>query len=605
MLFAFLVSLQSYADHLSGKYLFAARANGAQEVPAVTTNALGLGTFYVNDERDTVCFEMTVTGLSGAITGAHIHQGTMGTNGPVVLDLMPYMNGNRIKATLTGATVTPQLLTAMFSGMFYVNIHTAANPNGEIRGQILPEEDKGFVADLTGAKEIPAVATGAHGIGSFILSKKQDNLKFNIVFDGLSGPIMGAHLHMNIAGQNGAVVEDLTSFVSGNRIMGSVNPSAYLNALMSDSIYINVHTAANMNGEVRSQLNVKPWLHFDAMMDTVQETTPVAGTGSEMAAGAFSLNYTFDTLWYNIQANSLSGAIMGAHFHKGGLNTSGAVLLGIPPANVNGNTISGYFTAPDLTDSFLHFMLEGNVYFNIHTAANMNGEVRGQVYRTFREGYTYHINGAQESPAVTSNASGTGMVSIDRDQTNAHFMMTVDGLTGFGGAHFHNNIPGQNGPVVYDLSSLYVNGGIYGYWTTNDPNTPFTTAFSNMFRKDSIYVNIHTMANMNGEIRGNVTRKLCNAIPASVKTIGNISLTSKLYPNPAYTEANLDMILSQKTKATIQLTDITGRVTWSIEKELNAGLNSIKIPLLNTTPGIYFVRMITADGHLSYKLVKD
>ncbi len=560
---ALIIALQSYADHLTAKYLFAARLNGGQEVPAVSANALGVATLYVNDGRDTVCLEMTATGLSGAITGIHIHQGAMGANGPVLLDLMPYLNGNHVKATLSGAAVTPQLLTAMFGGMFYINVHTAANMNGEIRGQILPEEDKGFLADLSGANEVPAVATSARGIGSFVLSKKMDQLKFNIVLNGLSGPVTGAHLHLNAAGQNGAVVENLTSFVSGNRIMGSVDPSAYLSALLADSIYINVHTATNMNGEVRAQLHVKPWLHFDAMLDTMQETTPVAGTGNEMAAGVFSLNYTFDTLWYHIQANGLTGPVTGAHFHKGGLNVSGPVLLGIPTANINNNTIEGYFTKPDLTDSFIHFMLEGNVYFNVHTAANMNGEVRGQVYRTFREGYTFHVNGAQENPAVTSNASGTGMVSVDRNQTNAHYMIAVDGLSDFGGAHFHKNIAGQNGPVIYNLSNMYMNGGVYGFWTDNDPNTPFSTMFSNLFRKDSVYVNFHTMANMNGEVRGNITRKLCNDIPASVQSIGELSLTSKLYPNPAGNTATLDMILSGNTQAGVSLTDITGRTIWA------------------------------------------
>ena len=64
--------LQAQADHLTDKYLFAARMNGAQEVPAVSTNAVGLATFYLNDTRDTLCVEMTATGLSGAITGIQI-----------------------------------------------------------------------------------------------------------------------------------------------------------------------------------------------------------------------------------------------------------------------------------------------------------------------------------------------------------------------------------------------------------------------------------------------------------------------------------------------------------------------------------------------------
>ena len=104
----------TFADHLTAKYLFAARMNGANEVPAVSTNALGLGTFYLNDTRDTMCFEMTATGLSGAITGIHIHDGAAGTNGPVLVDLTPFVSGNRIKGTLNGSALAfPRILAAI------------------------------------------------------------------------------------------------------------------------------------------------------------------------------------------------------------------------------------------------------------------------------------------------------------------------------------------------------------------------------------------------------------------------------------------------------------------------------------------------------------
>ncbi len=605
IIIAVLFSTQIYADHLSGKFLFAARMNGAQEVPAVSTNALGLATFYLNDERDTLCFEMTATGLSGAISGIHIHEGTMGTNGAVAVDMMPYLSGNRIKGTLSGSTLSSSFISKLFAGELYLNLHTMANANGEIRGQIVPEEDKAMAVMINGGNEVPAVVTNANGVGFFMLQKHQGKLSFNIVVDGLSGPITGAHLHQNIAGQNGAVVENLTTFVSGNMISGSVNPAAYLKALMSDSLYINIHTTANPNGEIRGQLMMQPYLHFDAKLDTAQETTAVTGTGMEMGAAAIRMNYTFDTLWYDAQMNGLSGAITGAHFHLGGVNTSGGVVVGIPSGSINGNTISGMITGSSLADTFIHHMLTGSIYLNVHTAANPNGEVRGQVYRTFREGYTYHINGAQEVPMVTSNASGTGMVSVDRDQTNAHYMMVVDDLTGFSAAHFHNNVAGQNGNVLYNLTPNYANGGIFGYWLDTDPMTAFTPGFSNKFRKDSVYVNIHTTANANGEIRGNTSRSLCNTIPQSISNLGNVNVTTELYPNPAHSNATLDITSSANTQTTISVYDMMGRTVWTKDRELYNGKNRIVIPLNNMTPGIYSIQIRNNTGQLSMKLMKN
>lgn len=593
------------ADHLSAKYLFAARMNGGQEVPAVSTNALGLGFFYLNDTRDTLCFEMTATGLSGAISGIHIHDGAAGTNGPVLVDMTTYVTGNRIKGTLSGSALTTSLIQKMFASELYLNLHTAANMNGEIRGQILPEEDKGMSVMIDGSQEVPAVTTNATGLGFFMLQKHEGKLSFNIVADGLSGAITAAHLHKAVAGSNGGVVQDLSSFISGNRISGSVDPSMYLEALKGDSLYLNIHTAANPNGEIRGQLVLEHYLHFDAMLDEAQETTPVTGTNDGIGEATMKLNYTFDTLWYHAQMNDLSGPITAAHFHKGEAGTSGGVVIGIPSANINGNVISGMITGAALADTFLEDMLSGAIYLNIHTTMNPNGEVRGQVYRTFREGYTYHLNGAQEVPEVSSNASGTGMVSIDRDQTSAHYMMVFDDLTGFSAAHFHNNVSGMNGPVMYNIGVNHSNGGIFGYWTEDDATTPFTTAMSNKFRKDSVYVNVHTTANPDGEIRGDVKRTQCNAIPTDVVNINGVTVETQLYPNPTFDNATLEVSMSDRSKTTVAVYDMTGRKMWVAEQTFQVGMNKINIPTKNLPAGLYNVQIRTEQGQTSLKLTKQ
>jgi hypothetical protein len=593
-------NLQALADHLTSKYLFAARMNGAQEVPAVATNAVGLATFNLNAHRDSICIEGTFNGLSGPITGIHIHEAMPGMSGGVVLDLMPYMSGNHLKGTVAGSALTPQFIQKMFSGMFYLNVHTSANPNGEIRGQIMAEEDLGMHVRLDGNQEVPAVATNATGLGFFWLAKHNGKLSFRVVVDGLSGPITGAHLHKNVMGQNGPVAEDLMMYINGNTIVGSVDPTAYLTALMMDSLYINIHTTANPNGEIRGQLMKKPYLHYDAWMTGGQEVPAV--TTNAMGLTVARVNYTFDTIWYDMQATGLSGAIQAAHFHKAALGQNGGVIA--PIANVSGNMAMGMFTGSQVTDSFLNFMNEGNIYVNVHTAANPNGEIRGQVYRTFREGYTFHINGMQEVPATASMAYGTGMVSIDRDQTNAHYMMVTRGISP-SGVHFHNAVAGQNGPVIYDLTGMYNNGGIFGYWRENDMTAPFTTPISNKFRKDSVYVNYHTSANPNGEIRGNTNRMLCNAFTTSVTTIGGVQAEVSIYPNPAQQSARLQVVVKEKTEATVEMVDVMGRKIWSRNATLSSGTNHIALPLESVAPGIYLINIISTNGKHTERLIKD
>lgn len=116
---------------------FTATLTGAQEVPPVTTSASGSATFTLNPTANTLTYNVTTTGIVNPIlvlgSAGHIHEAPAGANGNIVFVLEgspPSFSGKT--AALTSAQVT-----TLFAGGFYVNVHTAANPGGEIRGQIL------------------------------------------------------------------------------------------------------------------------------------------------------------------------------------------------------------------------------------------------------------------------------------------------------------------------------------------------------------------------------------------------------------------------------------------------------------------------------------
>jgi|GEM_PF-6581274 len=109
---------------------FSASLTGGQETPPVTTNAAGQGTFQLRG--DDLQYDITVSGLSGPITGAHFHLGAPGVAGDVVEPIT--FDGNRASAIWTNLSQLE--ITNLVTGRYYVNIHTAAHPNGEIRGQI-------------------------------------------------------------------------------------------------------------------------------------------------------------------------------------------------------------------------------------------------------------------------------------------------------------------------------------------------------------------------------------------------------------------------------------------------------------------------------------
>jgi hypothetical protein len=115
--------------------VYEASLAGAQEVPPVTTTATGSAEVRYNPATSMLIWRVTYTGLSGPATGAHIHgPAGPGQNAGV---LVPFTNV--ATSPITGeARITPEQLGQLSSGQWYVNVHTAANPNGEIRGQLRP-----------------------------------------------------------------------------------------------------------------------------------------------------------------------------------------------------------------------------------------------------------------------------------------------------------------------------------------------------------------------------------------------------------------------------------------------------------------------------------
>ena len=583
-----------FANHLTGNLLFSARFSGAQEVPAVETDATGVGSFFLNAAMDTLCLTITVNGLSGPITGAHIHEGMAGMNGGVLIGFTDNIEGNSIKATITGEALTPELLEAMFNEGLYFNIHTEANPSGEIRGQILLETDRAYTGILDAEQEVPSNSSEATGLATFNLSKNAAEVNYFVVVDGLTGPIQMAHLHNAPAGENGGVVVNLGDGIDGNVISGSFDPTAFdglLEDMNAGNIYINVHTEENPGGEIRGQLMLQERLSHDAYLNVAQEIPAPTMEADGNGLAIVGLNYTLDTLFYDVQVEGLTGPMTGAHFHDGALGETGGVLIGLTD-NIDGNRINGFVTGEALTNENIVKFLSGQIYLNVHTEANAAGEIRGQVYKLIREGYTYELSGDQEVPAVTTDAYGSGIVSIDRDQTNAHFMMAYNDLTGPQTvAHFHNAPAGENGGVIFDLGPFFEQtetfDAAFGYWTDMDA-TPFDASAAMAFREGEVYANIHSAENPGGELRGQVNRDLiCSQMTTGLFEQPQFESLS-IYPNPTEGQVNIDVSSLDGSQYQLQVTDITGKRVDSRTIRPN-GSSVVRYQNDDLRSGIYFL----------------
>ena len=106
---------------------------GANEVPAVTGNGSGSVDAAFDKKSNLLRWKVSYMGLSGPATGAHFHgPAAVGANAPVALGwTAPIQSPMEGSATLTAAQAAD-----LRAGRWYAKIHTAANPGGEIRGQM-------------------------------------------------------------------------------------------------------------------------------------------------------------------------------------------------------------------------------------------------------------------------------------------------------------------------------------------------------------------------------------------------------------------------------------------------------------------------------------
>jgi CHRD domain len=105
---------------------------GASEVPPVDSKGSGSVTATYDTASKKLSWKGTVSGLSGPATAAHFHAGEAGKNGGVVVPI-----AGADKGSFEGsATLTDEQAADLMAGKWYVNVHTAANKAGELRGQV-------------------------------------------------------------------------------------------------------------------------------------------------------------------------------------------------------------------------------------------------------------------------------------------------------------------------------------------------------------------------------------------------------------------------------------------------------------------------------------
>ncbi len=118
---------------------FTASLSGNAVVPPVDSNGTGTGTFELSADESSLSYNITASGLSGPLAEAHFHFSAAGPagSGDVLFDISDSIQEINGEITLEGTwPLTAGDVNNLRLNYVYVNLHTAANPSGEIRGNV-------------------------------------------------------------------------------------------------------------------------------------------------------------------------------------------------------------------------------------------------------------------------------------------------------------------------------------------------------------------------------------------------------------------------------------------------------------------------------------
>ena len=160
----------------------------------------GAGGVIVDPTTRAITGGITFKGLTGAPTGAHIHR----ANGTIAVGLT-LASDNATGILLNNIALTPADYAELLAGTLYFNVHTMANPGGEIRGQIDVQGGVvASVASLDNTQEVPASQSTATGNGTVIVdaaphdaATQTHTVLITYIAHNVSNP-SAAHIHTSV-----------------------------------------------------------------------------------------------------------------------------------------------------------------------------------------------------------------------------------------------------------------------------------------------------------------------------------------------------------------------------------------------------------------------
>ncbi len=360
--------------------------------------------------------------------------------------------------------------------LFFVAVLFLFSPTA--KSQIL------FVASLDSAQETPPTQSMAQGTAWAVLGADFKTVTYGVTYAHLDTTFTAAHFHVGAAGTSGPVVFPLT--FSGNTTKGTWTavPDSLVRAFLQGRMYVNVHSAKYLAGEIRGQFRMVSGAGFTI---SLPDTQVIASVDTLVRGTGWAWLDTTGRVRYRATIVGVKDSTRTLRFQIGATGTSNAI--NVPVTLVDSTTQDSAAMFPD---SALVSLLKGQVFLGLRGNPDSTALLTGRLIAANGVRFSAWLGGAGENPPNNSKAQATAWATLSPDASALTYRVTYAHLdTTFTASHFHIS-PGGN--VVHPIS---FNGNTsQGVWT----NIPDSLLLALV--KGNLYLNIHSVANPAGEIAG-------------------------------------------------------------------------------------------------------
>lgn len=454
-------------------------ADARQTVPPGTSTATSNCTADLDAAAETLAVSCTHNVPSPE--AAHIHQAPRGENGPLVFTFP-----SPASPFAAAVPMTPRLVADFEAGFLYLDIHgpeaSEEAAADQIRGQIAAP----IVVPTTGTIRIVKSTSPAGGTG-FPFTQDITGGAFTLS-DG------GEQLFSNVAAGTYTVAEGA---VAG----WSLTDVVCTDADSTGNAFSRTATVRLQGGETvtctfRNLQSVAAPSRFVFHLSGDQEVPP---SGSTARGGCYG-QLDAATRRLSLVCTHNVGSPTVAHIHRGAPGVNGPAVFDL------GDPVSPIEATWNMTQTDVDDLLAGRLYVNIHAAGRPEGEIRGQMLTRTVDTFGFPASGSQEVPPSDSMATGNCSADLAGDAGSVSVRCTHN-VSSPTATHLHVAPPGADGPVIFTFANTSPFQG----------EVPLTPRLVADFAAGFLYVNIHSAAYEDGEIRGQL-------IPAVAEPVSHVGI---------------------------------------------------------------------------------